>query len=1126
MVEETIDTMEKEQIKQERFCPDCGQLLPLNAPLGLCPKCLVLCGVVERADKKNPTTTGQTVPSLEGTGAVIGPYKLLQQIGEGGFGIVYMAEQKQPVKRRVALKIIRIGMDTRQVIGRFEAERQALAMMDHPNIARVLDAGETDAGRPYFVMELVKGIPITNYCDNNKLTTTERLDLFMIVCRAIQHAHQKGIIHRDIKPSNILITLHDGIPVPKVIDFGIAKATQHELTEKTLFTQYGQFIGTPTYMSPEQAEMSGLDVDTRSDIYSLGVLLYELLTGKTPLDSTTLLSAGYDEIRRRIREEEPSRPSTRVSTLVGGELTAISRQRQAEPAKLRILLEGDLDWIVMRCLDKDRTRRYETANGLALDIKRHLDNEPVTAAAPSTVYQLKKFARRNQRALVTVGLVAGVLILGSIVSIWQAVRATQASANEKTARVQAEAAKNEADAQARRASAGELLARQVAYSSDMSLAFRALQDNDLGLARRLLNNHRPTADERDLRHWEWRALWKQCQGDSITSFGNLDRLIFTISLSPDGRWLATGGQWGEIRIWDMYTRQEVKTLASAHTTAQYSQVVFSPEGDRLFAETSGGVVKVFTVPSWTETPWQAPHGDRLRSMAISRDGHLLALFGFDNTFSLWNVDEPSDPRRFTLDWYTGGMTGAIAISPDARWLAIGQNDRIRMVDVESLEEKFQFETTDLVVSVDFSPDGNFVASGTGFQDPTVSLWSLETRQLARRLKGHTLYLRRVLFSPDGRLLASAAADQTVRLWSTETWTEAATLRGHQQEVWAMAFASDGLTLASAAKDGEIRLWSVNVRPVKDWPLVVDKLRVNSASFSFDSTKIATGNYSGSVSLRDARDLKETRRLSELGTARRGVLFSPTQRLLAVGSSLGQITLLDPERPGETRQLQVNSSKELLPKAFSADGSKLMGVASLKNARQCIVWDVDTGGEISSWKLPNEMRGMAFSHNGDLVITGHANGSVTVWDVKHKRGELLGYRHSESVGDQGIAFFPDDGRLVSASWFGDVTTWDLNAQKILSRQFKMHMQAIHSITLSQDAKRMITGGSAGESVKLWDVATHREVAKLMGQGFTFQSVLISPDGNAILAINSSGNPHLWRAPSWQEMKAIEEQYPHH
>src|SRR5688572_22022351 len=470
----------------------------------------------------------------------IGHYKLLQKLGEGGFGTVWMAEQLEPVRRRVALKIIKPGMESKEVLVRFEQERQALALMDHPNIAKVLDAGTTEVGRPYFVMELVRGIRITDYCDQANLSTRERLDLFIKVCQAIQHAHQKGIIHRDIKPSNILVTLHDGVPVPKVIDFGIAKATEGRLTEATVYTQLHQFIGTPAYISPEQAEMSGLDIDTRGDIYSLGVLLYELLAGTTPFDPQELIASGLDEMRKTIREKEPVRPSTRLATLQGNELTTTAKRRSTDGPKLVHQLKGDLDWIVMKCLEKDRTRRYDTANGLALDIKRHLNNEPVVARPPSTAYRLQKAIRRHKLGFAAASTIVAALLLGLITTQWQAFRAIRAERSaqallksEQNARLAATRAHGEAEVERDRA-------RRNLYAADITLAHQAWLMSNLGKARRLLARTRPQAGLEDLRGWEWRYLWGLTRGDDSVEIARFDGGVFHLAFMDNDRTVAVG----------------------------------------------------------------------------------------------------------------------------------------------------------------------------------------------------------------------------------------------------------------------------------------------------------------------------------------------------------------------------------------------------------------------------------------------------------------------------------------------------------------------------------------------------------------------------------------------------------
>ncbi len=682
----------------------------------------------EGASRHETASATVLLPVTEKPGDRIGRYKLLQQIGEGGCGVVYVAEQEEPVRRRVALKVIKLGMDTKSVIARFEAERQALALMDHPNIAKVFDAGATETGRPFFVMELVRGIKITDYCDRNNLSPRERLDLFIRVCHAIQHAHQKGIIHRDIKPSNILVTVNDGVPLPKVIDFGIAKATtQQPLTDKTLYTAFEQFIGTPAYMSPEQAEMSGLDIDTRSDIYALGVLLYELLTGKTPFDARTLLAAGLDEMRRVIREQEPARPSTRLSTMVEGELTATARQRHSEPPKLIHLLRRDLDWIVMKCLDKDRTRRYETANGLAQDLERHLHHEPVTARPPSTAYRVQKFVRRNKVIVMAGAAVATALVLGLVVSTWQAVRATWAEREQSRARQAADKAREGEAVQRSQAVKAKTLAEQQSYCASIGQAQALIEQGQYGSAKQVLAQ----PNLAPLRGWEWGWLERACHRDLMTFYSGGSPLTGA-TFSPDGRLLATGCYDGTARLWDTATGGELRQL-KGHT----------------------GIVVL---------------------VSFSPDGQRLATSSWDGTARVWDV--ATGQQRLTLQGHASAVYCA-AFSPDGKTIATGSADRtVRLWDAETgAFIRIAGEYGDRVMCVAFAPDGRRIAYAGGSgdtvvrsADTSVRILDLKTGEM-RTLAGHSNSVPCVVFSPDGNRVASASWDLTVRVADVRTDTQ-------------------------------------------------------------------------------------------------------------------------------------------------------------------------------------------------------------------------------------------------------------------------------------------------------------------------------------------------------------------
>jgi serine/threonine protein kinase/WD40 repeat protein len=726
--------------------------------------------------------TGSGGPKLDFSGSFsdrIGGYRLLQEIGQGGCGVVYMAEQEKPVHRRVALKVIKLGMDTKQVVARFEAERQAVARMDHPNIAKVLDAGATEKGRPYFAMELVGGLKITDYCDINQLTTTERLQLFVQVCRAIQHAHQKGIIHRDIKPSNVLVAQHDGVAIPKIIDFGIAKATQGKLIDQTLFTAFEQFIGTPVYMSPEQAELGGLDVDTRSDIYSLGVLLYELLTGKTPFQIDSSKAAGVEAIRRTVVEKEPIKPSTRLSTMREEQLTNVARARQIDAPKLLKLIRGDLDWIVMKCLEKDRSRRYETANGLAMDIQRYLNNEPVLACPPSVAYQVRKFIRRNRVATLSVGAIALSLILGTIVSTWEAIKATRAEKEQGRLREEAQSAKQEATEKLLVSYASEARARRLSRESGVS--FGSLEAIQKAAAIRpslkLRNEAIAALAQADIR-------WVKSKPLNETQVVTVDRsgLVYFMR---DGT--------GSVTVRKVSDDTELSKLPAIGARA-LGPWISSPDGAIVIVRYPGDTFRAW---DWKQSRILVEFHSA-RTARFTPDSKKLIVWVPGSLICYDLLEERAViPRALACSALDTNVDWSMRIHPKGDFVAAGSPERtnVLIVDLKSAELAKRLPHKSGINAMAWSPEGNYFA--TSDEDNIIHIWDLVSGNELRRLPSNqTISLE---FDPLGNFLVSSGWDGRTRLWDFGNSRLMATIYNSGS---IEAFSPDGSMMIESRWDGD------------------------------------------------------------------------------------------------------------------------------------------------------------------------------------------------------------------------------------------------------------------------------------------------------------------------------------
>jgi WD40 repeat protein/serine/threonine protein kinase len=1086
----------------------------------------------------DPQRTGAYEPA-ETPGAMIGPYKLLELIGEGGMGTVWMAEQKEPIHRRVAIKVIKAGMDSKQVLARFEAERQALALMDHSNIARVLDAGligaphepealatdrtksvaySSGSSRPYFVMELVKGQPITKYCDDKHLSVRERLELFADVCRAVQHAHQKGIIHRDLKPSNILIAPFDGKPVVKVIDFGVAKATGQRLTDATLFTGFGAVVGTPEYMSPEQAETNNQDIDTRSDIYSLGVLLYELLTGSTPLTKIRVKEAALLEVLRVIREEEPPKPSTRLSS--SEELPAISAQRHTEPAKLTKLVRGELDWIVMKALDKDRNRRYETANGFAMDVQRYLADEPVLAGPPSTRYRLRKFMKRNRGPVVAATVVFLALVAGVVGTTLALVEATRqqriAETNQQIAETNADKAKEEErnakvardeakglarkEEAARRQAEKQLLrTKTLLYISNLTEAHNHFLNHDLVRCRIALDDC-----DSDLRGPEYGYLVNQLvkkarilrghtngvlslalSGDNMRLFSGqlLDGAIkvwnletgkeilalrghtnaaSSLALYQSGKRLASGGGDRTIRVWDLETNKEILTLRGH--TAMVSSLALSRDGHRLFS--GGGVgdntIKVWDLKVGKELRTLHGHTAAVSDLVLSGDNRRLFSCSGDGTIKVWDLESGRELR--TLGGNSGSVEG-LALRGDGKRLFSAGLD-IKVWDLETGKEILTLRGPMNSTKLALSCDGKRLFSGR--LDGTIQVWDLEAGRKALALRGHTGSITGLALYADGKRLVSGSLDKSLQVWDLEGGKEALALRGHRGEIIGLALSGDGERLFSGAHlDGAIKVWDVKAGK-ETYSLRGDTGKVLGLALSGDSKRLVARGGGGTLDVWDLDAGKVVRTLRERQglDSRAAMALSGNGKRLCTGTLFG-ISVWDLETGKETLTLGGHKDSAL-GLALSRDGRRLV------------------------------------SGRMDTTILGAPSGTITVWDLE------TGKETRTLRGHQGwvfsLALSGDGKQLFSAGLDDAIKVWDLESGKE-THALRGHQGGILSLLLSRDGKRLYSAG-VDRTIRIWDLEVGKETLTLRGHTGTVTHLVLPDDGKRLASGDADGIIKIW------------------
>lgn len=1009
---------------------------------------------------------------------VLANFRLIEEIGHGGMGVVWLAEQDQPVKRRVAIKLIKSELSSQEVIARFDAEKQALALMDHQNIARVLDAGTANDGRPYFVMEWVDGISITQYCDENRLSVDERLKLFVFVCKAVQHAHQKGIVHRDLKPSNVLVTVTDGEAVPKVIDFGLAKAVNQntQLTDATMLTEFGKVVGTVQYMSPEQAELKSAeaqDIDTRTDIYSLGVMLYELLTGSTPLDKELLARNALLKILEMIREEDPPRPSNRLSSAPHDMNSEVSDLRRVNPARLHRLLQGELDWVVMKALEKNRTRRYQSASDFAQDLSNFLTGANVDARPHSTWYQIQKLASRN-RGLVSALLAIGIVLLAGIFgTTYGLIRANQKTSLAVEERAKAVRAEEAAKAESKRA-------RDSDARGKFQLAVARYDANRATEARSIL--HQISEEYRD--NFEWHYCKRRFQGSNVTCYGHTVE-VNAVAFTPDGKRVTSASGDGKIKIWDATTGRELRTL-EGHA-GPVTALAVSPDGCRIASTGHDRSVRIWNAMSGEAIFEMRGHTGEVNCLVFSSNGNQIASASGDKTIKLWDAQSGKEIR--TITGHAGAVLG-VAFSPDGERLASCSHDdqTVRIWDsVTGKQIKLVYQKRAATAGVAYSPDGTRLVT---IRSHTFSLWDTNTWQrVVYKNVAHDRTIPCVAFSPDGARFATGADDTTVKIWETATGKPIVTLNGHASKIRSVAFSPDGSRLVSASKDKTVRIWDVGGGN----DLTLGK-HSTSIAFSSDGKRFASGDSDGTIILWDAKTNEALSTMREHENLISDLSFSLDGHLLVSGSDDRTARLWNADN-GEEIAVLTGHTSWVRGVAFSPDSTQLATAGwdgSLK------LWDVNSHQETASIKgHRGGLYAVVFSPDGSCLASSSSDRTIKLWDAQSGKELRTLTGHTGVV--RTLAFGPRGKRLMSGGYDPKVRVWDVSSGDQIANVNQIS-SATFSIAVSADGKRF-AAVCGGHSIHLNDAHTGEEVIPIFTDGS--RVIAFSPDSKRLASAGNKG-----------------------